>query len=54
MCPPTFFFNSDNEESGHKENKTYGYTTLWSGHDFKNMILSYRMSVFYSLKTLSG
>jgi hypothetical protein len=48
------FFNSDNEKSGHKENPTCGYT-LWSGYDFKNMILRLQnVSVLYSLKTLSG
>jgi hypothetical protein len=49
------FFNSDNEKSGYNENQTCGYTTLWSGYDFKNMILKLQnVNVLYSLKTLSG
>jgi len=50
-----YFFNSDNEKSGYNENQTCGYTTLWSGYDFKNMILKLQnVNVLYSLKTLSG
>lgn len=42
-------FNSDTEKSGHKQNQTCGYTTLWSGYDFKNMILNLQnMSVLQS------
>ena len=50
-----YFFNSDNEKSGYNENQTCGYTTFWSGYDFKNMILKLQnANVLYSLKTLSG
>jgi hypothetical protein len=46
-----FFLNSDNEKSGHKENQNCGYTILWSGYDFKNMILKLQnVNVLYSLK----